>query len=124
MHFEGNRNLVGPENFSIQGYRRNLIYRISWCKKAKAASLARPLSFWKARASTSRAARTRSLSARWPTTSKGGPQGFLARAGRGVREPPLPFQIVDQGEHADHDWRDELRKLLEGNGDGGVNGSE
>jgi hypothetical protein len=48
--------------------------------------------------------------------------GFFERAGREVPWQQLGeefanhtfrFQILDEGEYADRDWKDELRKLLE-----------
>jgi type III restriction enzyme len=112
------RNLVGPENFSIQGYRRNLIYPDFVVQEGQNGKpLASVLVL---------EGKGEHLKGNEDTLYKCSVANYFEKAGRKVSWQKLGeefeshrfrFQIVDQGEHADQDWRDELRRLLEGNGE-------
>ncbi len=108
------RNLVGPENFSIQGYRRNPIYPDFVVQEGKDAKpVARVLVL---------ESKGKHLKGSEDTNYKRSVAGFFEQAGRKVPWQKLAeefeshefrFQILDEGEYADRDWRDDLKGLLE-----------
>jgi type III restriction enzyme len=108
------RNLVGPENFSIQGYRRHPIYPDFLVQEGKNAKpVARVLVL---------ESKGKHLKGSEDTAYKRKVANFFEKAGRKVAWQKLAedfennqfrFQILDEGEYADKDWRDDLRRLLE-----------
>jgi type III restriction enzyme len=113
------RNLVGPENFSIQGYRRNLIYPDFLVQEGRATKpIARVLVL---------ESKGKHLKGSEDTNYKRSVADYFAKAGRKVLWQKLGeefenhqfrFQILDEGDYADRDWRDELKRLLEESGEG------
>jgi type III restriction enzyme len=108
------RNLVGPENFSVQGYRRNPIYPDFVVQEGKAAkAVARVLVL---------ESKGKHLKGSEDTKYKRSVADYFNKTGRRVpwqklaeefEDNTFRFQILDEGEYADRDWRDELRRLLE-----------
>jgi type III restriction enzyme len=108
------RNLVGPENFSVQGYRRSPIYPDFVVQEGKNAKpIARVLVL---------ESKGKHLKGNEDTTYKRSVANFFEKAGHKVPWQKLAqdfenhqfrFQILDEGDYADRDWRDDLKKLLE-----------
>jgi type III restriction enzyme len=108
------RNLVGPENFSVQGYLRELIYPDFIVQKGKNRKpIAKVLVV---------ESKGRHLSGNPDTNYKREMAGYFEEVGRkvswqelgnGFENHQFQFQVIDEGEYQDRDWRDELGKLLE-----------
>jgi type III restriction enzyme len=109
------RNLIGPEHFSIQGYRRNKIYPDFVVQRAKNK---RPLASVLVVES-----KGKQLKGNEDTNYKRTIAEYFGRIGHKVRWQKLSkdfadetfrVQVLDEGEYQDKDWRTDLRKLLEG----------
>lgn len=108
------RNLVGPENFSIQGFRRNPIYPDFVVQEGRDTKpVARVMVL---------ESKGKHLKGSEDTNYKRAVADYFNQTGREVPWQELAeefdghrfrFQILDEGEYADRDWKDELRKLLE-----------
>ena len=108
------RNLVGPQCFSIQGYRRNKIYpdfvvQQGHSKKPVASVVVVE-------------SKGKHLKGNEDTNYKRTVAGYFEKVGRKVpwqklgedfQDETFRFQVLDEGEYADKDWQDDLRKLLE-----------
>jgi len=108
------RNLVGPENFSIQGFRRSPIYpdflvHEGKNKKPIAAVLVVESKGGHLKGSPDTDYK-RSVASYFGKTGHKVPWQKL---GEEFENHQFRFQILDEGEYADKDWRDELRRLLE-----------
>jgi type III restriction enzyme len=109
------RNLVGPSNFSIQGYRRNRIYPDFIVQEGQESKpLPRVLVV---------ESKGRHLESNPDTNYKRSVADYFEKLGRSVSWQELGedfqnhqfrFQVLDEGEYADRDWRDELNRLLVG----------
>jgi len=111
------RNLVGSENFAIQGYRRNRIYPDFVVQEGENA---KPIAYVVVLES-----KGKHLKGNEDTNYKRSVAAFFEKAGRKVPWQKLAqefenhtfrFQILDEGDYADKDWRDDLKKLLENPG--------
>ena len=108
------RNLVGPENFSVQGYRRHPIYPDFVVQESKNAKpVARVLVL---------ESKGKHLKGNEDTEYKRAVAGYFDQTGRKVLWQKLAeefenhkfrFQILDEGEYADRDWREDLKAMLE-----------
>jgi type III restriction enzyme len=108
------RNLVGRDNFSIQGYRRNPIYPDFVVQEGKdQAPIASVLVL---------ESKGKHLAGNEDTNYKRSVASYFEQAGRKVSwqklgeefaEQTFRFQILDEGDYADRDWREELRRLLD-----------
>jgi type III restriction enzyme len=107
------RNLVGPECFSIQGYRRNKIYPDFVVQKGKKKPAACVLVI---------ESKGRQLKGNEDTNYKKTVADYFGKVGRKVRWQKLAedfddetfrVQVLDEGEYEDRDWRADLRRLLE-----------
>jgi type III restriction enzyme len=108
------RNLVGPSNFSIQGYRRNRIYPDFVVQQGvESKPVPRVLVV------ESKGAH---LEANPDTNYKRSVADYFERLGQdvswqelgeGFQNHQFRFQILDEGEYADRDWRDKLKRLLQ-----------
>jgi hypothetical protein len=108
------RNLVGSENFSIQGYRRSPIYPDFLVQKGRHAKPIAKVIVLESKG--------KQLKGSEDTTYKRKVAGFFEKAGRKVTWQKLAeefenhefrFQILDEGEYSDRDWRDDLKRLLD-----------
>ncbi len=108
------RNLVGPHNFAIQGYRRDRIYPdfvVQQGAKKKASQHVVVIE-----------SKGRQLSGNPDTGYKRKIAEYFTKAGKEVKWQQLAsgfadrvfrFQVIDQGEYPGEAWREELQKLLE-----------
>lgn len=113
------RNLVGPENFSIQGYRRDPIYPDFVVQEARQAKPVPRVLVLESKG--------KHLKGNEDTKYKRSVAAYFDKTGRKVAWQKLAedfadhrfrFQILDEGDYADRDWRDDLKKKLEAaNGD-------
>lgn len=108
------RNLVGPQNFSIQGYKRNKIYpdfvvQQGHSKKPVASVLVVE-------------SKGKHLKGNEDTNYKRHVAGYFGKVGRkvpwqrlgeGFQDETFRIQVLDEGEYEDRDWRTDLKKLLE-----------
>jgi hypothetical protein len=108
------RNLVGPENFSVQGYRRSPIYPDFLVHEGKnrkpIAAVLVVESKGKHLSGSADTAYKRSVASYFGKTGHKVPWQKL---GEEFENHQFRFQILDEGEYADKDWRDELRRLLD-----------
>ncbi len=108
------RNLVGPQNFSIQGYKRNKIYpdfvvQQGHNKKPVASVVVVE-------------SKGKHLKGNEDTNYKRHVAGYFGNVGRkvpwqklgeGFQDETFRIQVLDEGEYEDRDWRTDLKKLLE-----------
>jgi len=108
------RNLVGAQCFSIQGYKRNKIYpdfvvQQGHSKKPVASVVVVE-------------SKGKHLKGNEDTTYKRNVANYFEKVGQKVpwqklakdfQDETFRFQVLDEGEYEDRDWRDDLRKLLE-----------
>lgn len=108
------RNLVGPENFSIQGYRRHRLYPDFVVQEGRDS---KPIACVLVLES-----KGKHLKGSEDTTYKRSVAGYFEKTGHKVPWQELGeefenhqfrFQVLDEGDYADRDWRDELKKLLD-----------
>jgi type III restriction enzyme len=113
------RNLVGPEHFAVQGYRRQKIYpdfvvqegRGSEKGKEPIASVLVLESKGKHLKGSSDTNYKRSIADYF---GKVGHKVSWQKLAEDFRDNRFRFQVLDEGDHADRDWRDELRRILDG----------
>jgi type III restriction enzyme len=108
------RNLVGRDNFAIQGYRRQRIYPDFVVQEGQEKKpVARVLVL---------DSKGKHLKGNEDTRYKQRVANFYNQAGRkvswqqlgeGFESHQFRFQILDEGDYEDRDWRDELKRLLE-----------
>lgn len=108
------RNLVGPENFAIQGFRKNRIYPDFVVQEGEQTRpVARVLVL---------DSKGKHLNGNEDTNYKRRVAGYFDKAGKKVTWQQLGeefeshqfrFQILDEGDYEDKDWRDELKRLLQ-----------
>lgn len=107
------RNLVGPEHFSIQGYRRNKIYPDFVIQRGRSR---KPIPLVIVVES-----KGKQLKGSEDTTYKRTVAVYFERIGQKVPWQKLAeefenqtfrFQILDEGDYADRNWQDDLKKLL------------
>jgi type III restriction enzyme len=108
------RNLVGPEYFAVQGYRRNPIHPDFVVQGGKDAKpVARVLV---------RESKGKHLKGNEDTKYKRSAADYFERAGRKAPWQKLAeefadhtfrFQVLEEGEYADRNWRDDLKKQLQ-----------
>jgi type III restriction enzyme len=108
------RNLIGPEHFSIQGYRRNKIYPDFVVQRGRNK---RPLASVIVVES-----KGKQLKGSEDTSYKRKVAEYFGRIGHKVpwqklskdfADETFRVQVLDEGEYEDKDWRADLRKLLE-----------
>lgn len=108
------RNLVGAECFSIQGYRRNKIYPDFVVQQG---SDEKPIATVIVVES-----KGKHLKGNEDTNYKRKVANYFEKVGRKVpwqklaedfEDETFRFQVLDEGEYTDRDWRDELKALLE-----------
>jgi type III restriction enzyme len=108
------RNLVGPENFSIQGYRRNKIYPDFVVQQGHAkkpiASVIVVESKGKHLKGSEDTKYKRTVADYFEKVGHKVPWQKLAA---GFKDNTFRFQVLDEGEYSDRDWRTDLRKILE-----------
>jgi type III restriction enzyme len=109
------RNLVGPHNFSVQGYRRSPIYPDFVVQEGKDERPAARVLVVESKG--------KQLKGNEDTNHKRSVANYFERAGRKVSWQKLGeefadhtfrFQVLDEGDYADRDWRAELKRLLDG----------
>jgi len=108
------RNLVGPENFAVQGYRRHPIYPDFVVQEGKdALPIAKVLVL---------EGKGKHLKGNEDTSYKRSVADYFEKTGRKVPWQQLGeeseshqfrFQVLDEGDYADRDWREALKQLLE-----------
>lgn len=107
------RNLVGPDHFSIQGYRRPRIYPDFVVQEGEGK---KPIASVLVVESKGKHLQGN------PTEYKRSIAKYFSEVGHKVpwqklaedfRDSTFRVQVVDEGEYADQTWRDELRELLE-----------
>lgn len=108
------RNLVGPDHFSIQGYRRPRIYPDFVVQEGEGkkpiASVLVVESKGKHLQGNPDTEYKRSIAKYFSEVGHKVPWQKLAED---FRDSTFRVQVVDEGEYADQTWRDELRELLE-----------
>ena len=108
------RNLVGPDHFSIQGYRRPRIYPDFVVQegenKKPIASVLVVESKGKHLQGNPDTEYKRSIAKYFSEVGHEVPWQKLAED---FRDSTFRVQVVDEGEYADQTWRDELKELLE-----------
>lgn len=107
------RNLVGPQNFSIQGYRRNRVYPDFVVQQGRNKPVAAVVVV---------ESKGKHLKGNEDTNYKRSVAKYFGKIGRKVSWQKLGedfenetfrFQVLDEGEYEDRDWRDDLKKFLE-----------
>lgn len=108
------RNLVGPENFMVQGFRRGKIYPDFVVQSAKDGKPVHRVLVVESKGAH--------LEGNPDTTYKRKVAGYFERAGRkvtwqqlaeGFADHVFRFQVLDQASTAGRDWQDELRAILQ-----------
>jgi type III restriction enzyme len=108
------RNLVGRDNFSIQGYRRDPIYPDFVLQEGKE-QIPIPLV-------CVLESKGKHLKGNMDTNYKRAVADYFEKTGHKVSwqklgeefaEHTFRFQILDEGDYADRDWKEELRRLLD-----------
>lgn len=108
------RNLVGPENFSIQGYRRNKVYPDFVVQQGRnrkpVASVVVVESKGKHLKGSEDTMYKRSVAKYF---EKIGRKVAWQKLGEEFENETFRFHVLDEGDYEDRDWRDDLKKLLE-----------
>lgn len=108
------RNLIGPDHFSIQGYKRNKIYPDFVVQqghnKKPLASVVVVESKGKHLKGSEDTNYKRNIANYF---EKIGQKVSWQKLGEDFENQTFRFQILDEGEYEDRDWRDDLKKLLE-----------
>lgn len=108
------RNLVGSECFAIQGFKRNKIYPDfvvqQWRSKKPLASVVVVESKGKHLKGNEDTTYKRRVASYFQKVGHKVPWQKLAK---GFEDSTFRFQVLDEGEYADRDWKDDLKKLLE-----------
>jgi type III restriction enzyme len=108
------RNLVGPEHFSIQGYKRNRIYPDFVVQQAHAAKPVASVVVVESKG--------KHLKGSEDTTYKRRVAEYFGKVGLKVpwqrlakdfQDDQFRFQVLDEGDYADRDWRDALKAMLD-----------
>lgn len=108
------RNLVGSECFAIQGFKRNKIYPDFVVQQGRSRKPMASVVVVESKG--------KHLKGNEDTSYKRKVAGYFQKVGYKVPWQKLAkdfddstfrFQVLDEGEYADRDWRDDLRKLLE-----------
>ncbi|MFQ5899109.1 MAG: DEAD/DEAH box helicase [Candidatus Methylomirabilia bacterium] len=108
------RNLVGPQHFSIQGYKRNKVYPDFVVQQGRNK---KPVAYVVVVES-----KGKHLKGNEDTTYKRSVAEYFGKIGRKVswqklgedfQDQTFRFQVLDEGEYEDRDWRDDLKKFLE-----------
>jgi len=108
------RNMVGPENFSIQGYLRSPIYPdfvVQQCKNKKPIPRVVVVESKGKHLKGSEDTKYKRRLADY--FEKVGKKVTWQELGEGFENQQFRFQILDEGEYKDRDWRDDLKRLLE-----------
>jgi type III restriction enzyme len=109
------RNLVGPENFSIQGYRRNRIYPDFVVQQGQGkdnkpqASVVVIESKGKHLAGSEDTKHKRKVAEIFSSLGK---EVTWQDLGAGFEKHKFRFQVLDEGEYADRDWKHDLNGIL------------
>ena len=108
------RNLVGPDHFSIQGYRRPRIYPDFVVQEGKGktpvASVLVVESKGKHLKGNEDTNYKRDIGKAFQEV---GQQVTWQELGAGFQDETFRFQLLDQGDYTDEDWRGDLQKFLE-----------
>jgi type III restriction enzyme len=108
------RNLVGPDQFAIQGYRRPRIYPDFIVQQGKEKKPIASVLVVESKG--------KQLKGSEDTKYKRSVADYFGKVGHKVpwqklakdfRDNTFRVQVLDEGEYADRDWRDELKRLLE-----------
>jgi type III restriction enzyme len=108
------RNLVGTDQFSIQGYRRPRIYPDFIVQQGKEKKPVASVLVVESKG--------KQLKGSEDTKYKRSVADYFGKVGHKVpwqklaedfRDNTFRVQVLDEGEYADRDWRDELKRLLE-----------
>jgi len=109
------RNLVGPDHFSIQGYRRPRIYPDFVVQEGEGKKPVASVLVVESKG--------KHLQGNPDTEYKRSIARYFSEVGRKVpwqklaedfRDSTFRVQVVDEGEYGDQTWKDDLKKLLEG----------
>jgi type III restriction enzyme len=108
------RNLVGAQCFSIQGYKRNKIYPDFVVQQGRNKKPVATVVVVESKG--------KHLKGNEDTNYKRKVASYFEKVGQKVpwqklaadfQDETFRFQVLDEGEYADRDWRDDLKKLLE-----------
>jgi type III restriction enzyme len=111
------RNLVGPQHFSIQGYKRNKVYPDFVVQQGRGKSPVASVVVVESKG--------KHLKGNEDTTYKRSVAEYFGKIGRKIswqklgedfKDQTFRFQVLDEGEYEDRDWRDDLKRLLEESG--------
>jgi type III restriction enzyme len=108
------RNLVGSQNFSIQGYKRQRVYPDFVVQQGRNE---KPVAFVVVVESKGKHLKgnedsnyKRSLAEYF---GKVGRKVSWQKLGKDFEDETFRFQVLDEGEYEDRDWRDDLKRVLE-----------
>jgi len=108
------RNLVGPQNFSVQGYKRQRVYPDFIVQQGRNE---KPVAFVVVVESKGKHLKgnedsnyKRSLAEYF---GKVGRKVSWQKLGKDFEDETFRFQVLDEGEYEDRDWRDDLKRVLE-----------
>lgn len=108
------RNLVGPQNFSIQGYKRQRVYPDFIVQQGRnekpVASVVVVESKGRHLKGNEDSEYKRSLADYF---GKIGRRVSWQKLGKDFEDETFRFQVLDEGEYEDRDWRDDLKRVLE-----------
>ena len=108
------RNLVGPQNFSVQGYKRNRVYPDFVVQQGRnkkpVASVVVVESKGKHLKGNEDTNYKRSVASYF---GKIGRRVSWQKLGKDFQDETFRFQVLDEGEYEDRDWRDDLKRFLE-----------
>jgi len=108
------RNLVGKENFAIQGFRRQRIYPDFVVQEAEEAKpVARVLVLDSKGKHLKGNEDTKYKRQVADYFEKAGKKVTWQQLGQGFESHQFRFQILDEGDYQDRNWRDELMRLLQ-----------
>jgi len=108
------RNLVGPQNFSVQGYKRNRVYPDFVVQQGRNKKPVASVVVVESKG--------KHLKGNEDTKYKRSVASYFGKIGRRVswqklgadfQDETFRFQVLDEGEYEDRDWRDDLKKFLE-----------
>lgn len=107
------RNLVGPEHFSIQGYRRNRIYPDFVVQQGHDAKPVASVVVVESKGKHLKGSEDTSYKRKVAEYfGKVGNKVPWQKLGKEFQDEQFRFQVLDEGDYRDRDWRDELKRQL------------
>ncbi len=111
------RNLVGPNNFSIQGYRRNRVYPDFVVQEGRNYKPTSTVLVLESKGKHLKGSEDTNYKRRIAEYfGKVGRKVAWQELGEGFKDRTFRFQVLDEGEYGDRDWRTDLAHALEKSG--------